>query len=280
MREILLKCLLEAARQDERLLLLTGDHGYALFDEFRKALPERFLNCGIAEQNMIGVASGMAKSGLRPIVYGLSAFIPMRVLEQIKLDICYENRPVLLLGDGAGLVYAPLGVSHQCCEDVAALRSLQGMTILSPADRWEAEACARLALASKGPVYLRMGKSDVAEVHKGPVDLGLGELLPLQGRGNNMAWLATGSMVHRACEAARHFPGSRVWSVPCLQPIDEAQVRSLCSSCADIVTVEVHSTHGGGGSIVAEIAAEIGQRASAGSGSGSRFWIAAASTNM
>jgi transketolase len=250
---------LDAAFKDERIMLLSGDHGYAIFDEFRQALPERFLNCGIAEQNMVGVASGMAKAGLRPIVYGLASFIPMRVLEQIKLDVCYENRRVMFLGDGAGLVYAQLGISHQCCEDVAALRALPTMAIFSPADRQEMAACARLALDRPGPSYLRIGKSDLEQIHDRPVALRPGELIGLCSGNGPLAWLATGSMVRRALAAAARWPGSAVWSVPCLEPIDTELVRGICARHRTVITVEEHAPEGGLGSLVCEVAAENGQ---------------------
>src|SRR5262245_10186620 len=141
MRNAFARSLVQAAQADERLLLLTGDHGYALFNEFRQLCPRQYINAGVAEQNMVGVAAGLAKAGLRPVVYGLSAFIPMRVLEQIKLDVCYEQLPVVFVGDGAGLVYSTLGTSHQCTEDIAALRALPHMTLLSPADAFEMAAC-------------------------------------------------------------------------------------------------------------------------------------------
>ena len=106
MRNAFPRALVEAARRDPRVLLLTGDHGYALFDEFRRECPGQYLNAGVAEQNMVGVAAGLAKGGFRPVVYGLSAFVPVRVLEQIKLDVCYEELPVVFIGDGAGVVYS------------------------------------------------------------------------------------------------------------------------------------------------------------------------------
>ena len=137
MRQTLVRCLLEAALHDERIMLLSGDHGYALFDEFRNALPERFLNCGVAEQNMIGVASGLAKAGLRPIVYGLASFIPMRVLEQISstfvMKIAGRIRRRWRLCTRLELVTS--------AEDVSALRPLQTIAILSAADRHEIQAC-------------------------------------------------------------------------------------------------------------------------------------------
>jgi transketolase len=257
-RQILLRRLLDAARRDERILLLSGDHGYALFDDFRAALPDQFLNCGIAEQNMVGVASGLAKAGYLPVVYGLSAFVPMRVLEQIKLDVCYENRRVIFLGDGAGLVYAQLGVSHQCCEDVAALRPLQNMIIFSPADDHEMAACADLALGSDGPAYIRIGKCDVASVHDRIVKPKLGDLLELESGHGAIAWLATGSMVNRAQAAARSWPGSAVWSVPTIKPINQDQVRAICQQHRTIVTLEEHCPEGALGSLVCELAAETG----------------------
>jgi transketolase len=208
---------------------------------------------------MVGVAAGMAKAGLRPIVYGLASFIPMRVLEQIKLDVCYENRRVMFLGDGAGLVYAQLGISHQCCEDVAALRPLQTMTILSAADRHEMLACARLALDCEGPTYLRIGKSDLGDVHGGPVSLDLGGLLELRPGKGHIAWLSTGSMTQRTQTVARRWPGSAVWSVPCLKPVDNEQVVSICRRHGVVVTVEEHALEGGLGSLICEIAAQLGR---------------------
>ncbi|CAN5499963.1 transketolase C-terminal domain-containing protein [soil metagenome] len=160
MRNRLSDLLLEACANDSRRVVLSGDHGYALFDALRKAHPASFLNVGVMEQAMVGMAAGLAKSGARPIVYGLSAFVPIRVLEQIKIDVCHMSYPVIFLGDGAGLVYSTLGASHQCGEDVAALRAMPGIKILTPADADELEACFREALATDGPCYIRIGKSD------------------------------------------------------------------------------------------------------------------------
>src|SRR5437588_12499571 len=130
MRNAFSPSLVSAARKDPRVLLLTGDHGYALFDEIRRVCPDQYINAGVAEQNMVGVAAGLAKGGFRPVVYGLSAFVPVRVLEQIKMDVCYESLPVVFVGDGAGVVYSSLGASHQSTEYVAALRALPNLSIL------------------------------------------------------------------------------------------------------------------------------------------------------
>ena len=254
MRNAFATALVRAAQRDPRVVLLTGDHGYTLFDEFRQLCPDRYLNAGIAEQNMVGVAAGLAKGGLRPIVYGLSAFTPVRVLEQIKLDVCYEQLPVLFIGDGAGVVYSTLGASHQSTEDVAALRAIPNIAILSPADAREMTACMELAGRTAGPVYLRMGKSDLGAVHSRRLSLAWGELCKLREGTGDVAWIATGSMVQTALAVSTQWAGSQVWSAPCLKPFDALQVEAICRRHHVVIVLEEHSVYGGLCSAVAEIA--------------------------
>jgi transketolase len=250
--------LVAAARRDPRVLLLTGDHGYSLFDEIRRTCPGQYINAGVAEQNMVGVAAGLAKGGFRPVVYGLSAFVPVRVLEQIKMDVCYEALPVVFIGDGAGVVYSTLGASHQSTEDVAALRAVPGISILSPCDAAEMTAAMGLAFAAGGPVYVRMGKADREAVHTTIPDLQWGRMLCVRDGGGPLAWLATGSMVPTALAAARDWPGSAVWSAPCLKPLDAGHVAAVCGRHEAVVVLEEHSVHGGLGSAVAECTAAHG----------------------
>jgi transketolase len=254
MRNAFSGALVAAAQADPRVLLLTGDHGYALFDDFRRLCPGQYINAGVAEQNMVGVAAGLAKAGFRPVVYGLSAFVPVRVLEQIKLDVCYENLPVIFIGDGAGVVYSTLGTSHQSTEDVAALRAVPNLSILSPADALEMAACMRLALSAEQPVYLRMGKADLGKVHDAPPALGWGELCPVRSGTGPLGWIATGSMVVSALAAARQWPGSAVWSAPSLKPLNEDAVVAACERHEVLIVLEEHSVLGGLGAAVAEIA--------------------------
>ncbi len=256
MRTAFANALIRAARADERIVLLTGDHGYSLFDEFRRVCPHQYLNAGVAEQNMVGVAAGLAKGGLRPVVYGLSSFVPIRVLEQIKLDVCYEALPVIFIGDGAGVVYSTLGSSHQSTEDIAALRALPHMSILSPADAHEMTACMNLAFGATSPVYVRMGKSDVGAVHESLPDIQWGRLCPLRIGNGQVAWIATGSMVKASLEASCHWPESSVWSAPSLKPLDADCVTKICQRHQALVVLEEHSIHGGLGAAVAEIATE------------------------
>jgi transketolase len=252
MRNALSDALVAAALSDPKVLLLTGDHGYALFDAFRKARPEQYINCGIAEQNMVGVAAGLAKAGFKPIVYGLAAFVPVRVLEQIKIDVCYENLPVILIGDGAGLVYSHLGTSHQSTEDIACTRAIPSLTVLSPADRYEMTATMELALKLASPVYLRVGKSDCGDVHASPVQLQAGELLQVRKSRQRIALLATGSMVRTALELADQGLDAEVWSIPSIKPLNQQQLREITSRVDCLVTLEEHSVMGGLGACVAE----------------------------
>jgi len=252
MRGAFSDALVAAAQADPKVLLLTGDHGYALFDAFRKARPQQYINCGIAEQNMVGVAAGLAKAGFKPIVYGLAAFVPVRVLEQIKIDVCYENLHVILIGDGAGLVYSHLGTSHQSTEDIACTRVIPALTVLSPADRFEMTATLQLALKLNTPVYLRVGKSDRGDVHARPFDLTAGELLQVRQGTQRIALLATGSMVKTALTLSDQGLDGEVWSVPSIKPLSTQQLAQIVSRVDYIITLEEHSIMGGLGACIAE----------------------------
>ncbi|TCG09483.1 transketolase [Paraburkholderia steynii] len=247
-----------AAQADPRVVLLTGDHGYALFDDFRRAVPHQFINAGVSEQNMVGVAAGLAKAGFCPIVYGLSAFVPVRVLEQIKLDVCYEQLPVVFIGDGAGVVYSTLGGSHQSLEDIAVLRALPNIDILSPADAWEMHYAMTHALRSKRPAYVRMGKADLGDVHQQPVSAPIGALLELRPQvKDDVAFIATGSLVRTALALSDSVRGASVWSVPSIVPICRVQVESIGRAAKTLVVLEEHSAAAGLGSLIAEITSEM-----------------------
>jgi transketolase len=261
MRAALSDALVEAARRDPRFVLITGDHGYALFDAFRAECPDRYINAGIAEQNMVGIAAGMAMAGYRPAVYGLSAFVPIRVLEQIKMDVCYLDLPVLFLGDGAGIVYSTLGSSHQSTEDISAVRALPGITVLSPADRHEMTATFELATSLSGPTYMRIGKADRGDVHPGDVRdrLKLGHMLDVLGDADApLVIIATGSMVVTAREVSETLSvASRVLSAPSLKPLDVQHLVEEIGPATALVTMEEHSIQGGLGSIIAEQMSEV-----------------------
>lgn len=256
MRATFSDTLVRIAAQDSRVLLLTGDHGYSLFDAFRRSFPRRYINAGVAEQNMVGMAGGLARAGFRPFVYGLSAFIPVRVLEQIKLDVAHDNLPVVFIGDGAGFVYSHLGTSHQATEDIACTRAVPQLAVFSPADRYELSMCMEHAYAMHKPVYLRLGKADRGDVHSGPVSAkSIGELFKIRG-GNrsSLSIVATGSLVRTAVALAdAEFKDATVWSAPFLKPMNVDQVADICESSQAVVTLEEHSIYGGLGSLISEI---------------------------
>lgn len=255
MRDALSQILVRMAKNNPKVILLTGDHGYALFDEYRKHCSSQYINAGIAEQNMVGMAAGLAKAGYLPIVYGLSAFIPIRVLEQIKLDVCHDNLPVIFLGDGAGFVYSTLGSSHQATEDIACTRAIPNLMIFSPADAFELRACMQMAYKSKSPSYIRIGKSDVGKVHEGEITLEPGEIIQVREGIKNIAILATGSMVMTAIEVSSTIE-SPVWSVPIIKPINNNCLVKNLAHMKLVITMEEHNIIGGMGSSIAECLSE------------------------
>ncbi|AJP48542.1 transketolase [Rugosibacter aromaticivorans] len=259
MRAAFSEALVRLAKADLNVLLLTGDHGYALFDDFRKECPAQYLNAGIAEQNMVGMAAGLARAGFRPFVYGLSAFIPVRVVEQIKLDVAHDKLPVVLVGDGAGFVYSHLGTSHQSTEDIACTRAIPNLSVYSPADRFELTACMDMAYQSRAPVYLRMGKSDRGDVHAAVPRVRAGSLLEAKpGKTGDIAFIATGSLVRTAIDiAAESYSDAAVWSAPFIKPMDSEQVTAICAQSRIVVVLEEHSVLGGLGSVITEIASEF-----------------------
>lgn len=259
MRSAFSAALTRLGQTDPNVLLLTGDHGYALFDEFRKTCPAQFINAGIAEQNMVGMAAGLARLGFRPFVYGLSAFVPIRVVEQIKMDIAHDDLPVVLLGDGAGFVYSHLGPSHQVAEDIACARAVPGLTVLSPGDRHEMTACMDLAYGLARPVYLRMGKADRGDVHSGALaSMVVGEPIRIKaGSPDAPALIATGAMLKTAQELVEEGREMALWSAASIKPLSSATIAAIAKSSSAIVVLEEHSVHGGLGAAVAEIVSDL-----------------------
>lgn len=255
MRERLSDILVEACGSDSRFMVLSGDHGYALFDALRAKLPQSFINVGVMEQAMVGMAAGLAKAGLRPIVYGLSAFVPIRVLEQIKMDVCHMSYPVIFLGDGAGLVYSTLGASHQCGEDLAALRAVPGIQIYTPADAEELAVCFKEALASNRPCYIRIGKSDRPAVSADKLQSTAPRTLRAARAGGPLLF-TMGSMTALGTELADEFDLGHV-GVLRLKPV-HSELAELARQASQLVVIEEHSRHGGLASTIADAVLDAG----------------------
>lgn len=254
MRDEISKFLAETASTDKNFFVLSGDHGYALFDEIIKRAPTQFINTGVTEQAMVGCAAGMAKTGKKVVVYGLAAFIPMRVLEFIKMNICYEQLPVIILGDGAGAVYTTLGASHQCGEDIACLKTLP-IKIYSPADKFEMKLCLEEAKTLKMPSYIRVGKCDKPPVHASL--LKLSPALSIHKGNSESAIFATGSMVSTGKDLALKHNLS-LYSCPIINFYDSAEIISVLKQYKKIIVLEEHSVHGGLGSTLSDLIAENG----------------------
>jgi transketolase len=254
MREVLSNFLAGNAVKDKNFYVLSGDHGYALFDEIRKKAPAQFINTGVTEQAMVGCAAGMAKTGKKVVIYGLACFIPMRVLEFIKMNICYEGLPVIMLGDGAGTIYTTLGASHQCGEDISVLKTLP-VKIYSPADRYEMELCLKSAFLENRPTYIRIGKSDKPLIHTAPTFDTLKDVILVENQHSKVAIMATGSMVSTAKELAAKLKVD-VYSCPVLTFFDKALMKSTLSQYERIISLEEHSVHGGLGSTLADFILE------------------------
>lgn len=253
MRDRLSQLLCDAASNRPDVIVLSGDHGYSLFDQIRTQHPRCFLNVGVTEQAMIGYASGLCKVGFFPIVYGLASFVPIRVLEQIKLDLCLSKAPSIILGDGAGLVYSTLGNSHHCAEDIAALRPLPHIRIYSPCDKMELSVCFAEALTYAGPSYIRIGKCDRPVVHSSPLQNTDCHITTASSR-KKTCLISTGSMVSIADRIAQKHDFLSI-SVPRIKPFDHA-IDQMIGDCGTVFVLEEHSRHGGLGSCIAECLCE------------------------
>jgi transketolase len=240
---------------DPRVVLLSGDIGNRMFDKYKAQFPDRFYNCGVAEANMVGMAAGLAMSGLRPVAYTINSFITARCYEQIRVDLCYHNAPVILVGVGAGLCYASLGATHHSCEDIAMLRVLPNMTVLCPGDPWEVRGALRAALKHDGPVFIRIGKKGEPSIHTQVPVFNIGESLVLRP-GKDVCLLSTGNVLPLALETAdvlaKKNISTEVVSFHTVKPLDEERLADAFARFSVVATVEEHSSLGGLGGSVAE----------------------------
>lgn len=244
-------------RERDDIVLLSGDIGNRMFDRFKQENDDRFFNCGVAEANMIGVAAGMAMSGLRPVVYTIVPFVTARCLEQIRVDVCYHRQPVVIVGVGGGLAYANLGATHHACEDIAMMRSLPGMQVVCPADPLETRAALRAAVASPSPTYLRIGKKGEPTLYADALDdFAIGSAIARSDPGADVTLLACGAVLSTVEQAAAVLRAEGldcgVASVPTVKPLDESFLNRVFAASRIVCTVEEHSRIGGFGAAVAE----------------------------
>jgi transketolase len=259
MRTAFIKTLEELAKVDKNIFLIVGDLGFGVTNDFASNYPKQFLNAGVAEQNMTGIAAGMALTGKTVITYSIANFPTIRPLEQIRNDICYHNANVKIVAVGGGFCYGALGPTHFATEDLAVMRALPNLTILAPGDPWEASAATEAMIKYNGPVYLRLGRAGEPNVHNESVKFEIGKALLIKD-GNDITIIAIGGMVYNSLKAAEELEkrglSVRLISIGSLKPIDVTCILKAANQTKAIITVEEHSLIGGLGSAVAEILSE------------------------
>jgi transketolase len=252
---------MELARNNERIFLLVGDLGYAVVDPFKEEFPDRFINVGVAEQNMTGIAAGLALSGNIVLTYSIANFPILRCLEQIRNDVCYHKANVKIVAVGGGLAYGTLGITHQATEDISIMRALPDMTIIAPGDPIEASLATRMMVEWPGPCYLRLGKDGESVIHKISPDFQIGKAIAIR-KGTDITLISTGGILYNTMQAAEQLAQkgieARVLSMHTVKPLDIESVLAAARETSTIVTVEEHSIIGGLGSAVAEVLAESG----------------------
>ena len=259
MRGAFFRALVQLAEQDERVHLVVGDLGFGVAEEFAHRFPKRFLNAGVAEQNMTGIAAGLALSGKIVFTYSIANFPILRCLEQIRNDVCYHNANVKVVAVGGGLAYGALGATHHATEDLAILRSMPRMVVVAPGDPVEAEAATRAVTAHPGPCYLRLGRAGEPTIHQKPIDFALGKAIEMRS-GGDLTLISTGGMLGTAMQIADLLQAAdlqtRVLSMHTVKPLDTAEIKCAVRDTGAVFTLEEHSVAGGLGGAVAEYLAE------------------------
>lgn len=262
MRNTFIHCLLEQASMDERIFLITPDLGFSILEPFATKFPGRFLNVGIAEQNAVGVAAGLALSGKLVYVYSIIPFVTMRCFEQIRVDVAYMNTNVRLVGVGAGLSYGPAGTTHHAMEDIAIMRSLPNMTICCPGDPLEVKELVKGSFAHQGPMYIRLGKNGEPRIHPESIQILIGQSIQVT-TGDDLALITTSNMLAHGtqwvAEWAKQGKSVSLISMPTIKPFDKPRILDLIDRNIPIMTLEEHSIIGGLGTAVAEVIAESGK---------------------
>lgn len=261
MRTAFIEELCSIAAQDDRIWLVCGDLGYSVLEAFSDRFPHRYLNAGVAEQNMTGIAAGLALSGKTVFTYSIANFPVMRCLEQIRNDICYHTLNVKIVAVGGGISYGSHGYTHHGVEDLAVMSVMPNLTVAAPADPVEARRITTMLAAHPGPAYLRLGKAGEPVLHSANVAIEFGKAITV-AEGHDLTLISTGGMLKTTMNAAEMLGkqgySTRVLSMPFLVPLDEAAICEACTGTGAILTVEEHGL-GGLGTFVGECIARLEQ---------------------
>lgn len=259
MRATFFNSLIELYQNDKDVFILTADLGYKLFDSFKSNAPERFYDIGVAEANMIGVASGLALTGKNVYCYSIIPFLVMRAFEQIRVDIAYHNLNVKLIGVGGGFTYGLEGFTHFGLEDFALMRSLPNMCIISPADPVEAKCLANISYKHEGPMYIRLGKTGEPGVYDKTPNFRIGKANIIK-EGKKIALFAIGNMVYTGKQVADLLDKDglhlTIINMHTLKPLDIEAILQIATTHEVLFSLEEHNLQGGLGSAIAEVLAE------------------------
>lgn len=257
MRNVIIDEVYQIMKKNKDSYFLTGDLGYNTLEKIEKDFPGRFINVGIAEQNMIGIASGLALSGKKVFVYSIIPFLIMRCFEQIRNDVCYHDLDVTLLGSGSGLTYGILGSTHFALEDLAILRSLPNMTIFSPADEMDAKLGIKFSENFHHPLYVRIGLREEAKIHQHPYNFKFGKGVVIQ-KGKDLVFFVTGTLMEEVIKASKIIEKekgltSTIIDIHTIKPLDKELILKEIHGKKVAISVEEHGKIGGLGSAISEI---------------------------
>lgn len=253
MRTAFIKQLIEEARKNDKIFLLVGDLGYNVVEDFATEFPDRYLNIGIAEQNMAGIAAGLAMVGFNVYIYSIGNFPTLRCIEQLRNDVAYHNANVKIVAVGAGYAYGSQGVSHHATEDIGVMRVIPNMIVCSPGDPVETKQITTISANYDGPMYLRLGKAGETIVHaQDIINLNIGDILPIRKKdGSKKALLVSGSILSKAIDCAI-FNEMDIYSIPFVKPLNVEQIKSIAVKYSDITVLEEHQKSCGVGSAIIE----------------------------
>lgn len=251
MRTSFINQLIEEAANNDRIFLLVGDLGYSVVEPYAIKFPKRFKNVGIAEQNMVGVAAGLAMTGFLVYIYSIGNFPTLRCVEQIRNDISYHNANVKIVAVGGGYAYGDLGATHHATETLGIMRSLPKMVVCSPSDPLEAKVITSLSVKYEGPMYIQLGKAGEKVIHDNKLAFSFGDFLPYKIDNNENAMIVTGAISSVVVNSDR-AAGTDVYTMPFIKPINKGQLEVIAKSYKDITIIEEHQLSCGVGSAIIE----------------------------
>lgn len=252
MRTAFIDQLIKEARQNPNIFLIVGDLGYNVIEPFAKEFPDRFLNAGIAEQNMAGVAAGLSMCGYNVYIYSIGNFPTLRCIEQIRNDVAYHKANVKIVAVGAGFAYADLGATHHATEALGIMRAIPNMVVSSPSDPAEARAITSISSTYNGPMYIQLGKAGEKNIHPTVQDLKIGDIIKFRVSGKNKALFLTGSIAAEVLTDDKALEYD-IYTVPFIKPLNRTQMQSIASTHSEITIIEEHQLSTGVGSAITEV---------------------------